>query len=159
MPTRRLPVGLLLTPQFISTRPVLHAVTVHCHALDRTKTPRLLPQKSPHAVNALPINRTFIDHETANVQAEGVGEVSPSACLRLAPDIDLAGDAPAAAVEHWDVLFSAVIARLSHASDVLGEPDSPHDDRVARMQVTVRECIEALEQLHATKLRAFVARK
>ena len=159
MPTRRLPVGLLLTPQFISTRPVLHAVPRHWQALDRTKTPRFLSRQSPDAVNALPINRTFIDHEAANVQAEGVGEVSPSASLRLAPDIDLAGVSPAADVEHWDLLFSAVIARLAHAADDLGEPDNRHAVGIARTQMTVRECIEALEQLHAIKLRAFVARK
>ena len=57
------------------------------------------------------------------------------------------------AVEDWDDLFSAVKERLRRiASEQRAQtPGPPAPDSVGRIQASVLECVEALEQLHATQ--------
>lgn len=60
---------------------------------------------------------------------------------------------PDIAIEDWDVLLCAVKARLRL---MVGEPfaampESQGQDLVGRIRAGVLECVEALDQLHATQ--------
>ena len=65
------------------------------------------------------------------------------------------------AMEDWDELFCAVKARLrligSERSSATPEP--PQRDAVVRIQASVLECVEALDQLHATHWSQFGRRQ
>lgn len=137
---------------------VSHATPANCDALERTKPPRFLSRKLPDAVNAKPLNRPSPADAEADARADLVAEHPADSPCCPARNIDQTGVSTAAEVEHWDILFSAILARLGHAADALSESRRLDAESVAQMQATVQECIEALEQLHATKRRDFVVR-
>ena len=63
--------------------------------------------------------------------------------------------------DDWDVLFSAVKARFRL---IVGEPveptrEAPLDDKVARMQAGVLECVAALELTHSTIRNEIIRRQ
>jgi diguanylate cyclase (GGDEF)-like protein len=63
--------------------------------------------------------------------------------------------------EDWDVLFSAVKAKFRL---IVGEPidaarEAPLDDKFARMQAGVLECVAALELMHTTIRNEIVRRQ
>ena len=63
--------------------------------------------------------------------------------------------------EDWDLLFSAVKAKFRL---IVGEPvdaarEAPPDDRVARMQAGVLECVAALELMHTTIRNEIIRRQ
>ena len=64
-----------------------------------------------------------------------------------------------AVIEHFDVLFGAVAARLRLAAEnaCTGVLASPPDEPLQRLQATVLECVEALEQLQATQRHARIS--
>ena len=59
---------------------------------------------------------------------------------------------PSVAIEDWDVLFSAVKARLT----LIGQPQNaacaepPTANALELVRASVLECVQALDQLHAT---------
>jgi hypothetical protein len=82
---------------------------------------------------------------------------TPLACAR-GPSVTASGGAgampacAAVAVEHWDVLFNAVIERLEAAArQGIDASDGPHAQaEIDRVRRIVLECVEALRQLNAT---------
>lgn len=59
---------------------------------------------------------------------------------------------PNVAIEDWDVLFTAVKARLwliGQPQDAPG-PESPPADALQLVRASVLECVQALDQLHTT---------
>jgi diguanylate cyclase (GGDEF)-like protein len=61
------------------------------------------------------------------------------------------GSRPDIPPEDWDVMFSAITARLRNAVDrrLATAPDPQRPEAAARLQGTVLECLGALDQLHA----------
>jgi len=63
------------------------------------------------------------------------------------------------ALEHWDLLFSAVAERLRSSMDALeiAMADVPGAGPAIAARVAVLECVEALNQLRATMCAAIDA--
>jgi hypothetical protein len=61
-----------------------------------------------------------------------------------------------AATEHFDLLLGAVTARLKRAADAAHAESMATGSEAAlqRLRVTVVECVEALEQLQATRQKS-----
>jgi hypothetical protein len=73
----------------------------------------------------------------------------PGLAAGVSTDLPGAGDLQIS-IEDWDLLFHSVQWRLGAAVDVrlASAPALQADDRAGPVQVTVLECISAMEQLH-----------
>jgi len=79
---------------------------------------------------------------------------SASGNPRLIVDASLPHAASDLERDDWDLLFSAVVGRLSRISaEPGGDPATqPLPESARHLRIEVRECVNALRQLHAWKL-------